>query len=251
MLENFGLRVISERPYELAWPDGGAAWIQDFELEHRDGCSVDIARVGGRLPARPSRASGAATLENDGFNRLVLGAGLERARRSWCCAPTAATCCRPACLQPGVHGAHARGAIPPSPRNLVRLFEARFDPAGAGRARRAQRRRSIVAQIRARPRRGHQPRRRPHPARLPRRWCRPRCAPTSSRTDADGAAQEPTSPSSSTRRRSPICRCRGRCSRSSSTARGSRACTCAWATSRAAASAGRTGARTSAPRSWA
>src|SRR4029077_297 len=36
MLENFGLRVISERPYELAWPEGGAAWIQDFELEHRD-----------------------------------------------------------------------------------------------------------------------------------------------------------------------------------------------------------------------
>ncbi|HJX22568.1 MAG TPA: hypothetical protein VJ454_16340, partial [Steroidobacteraceae bacterium] len=35
MLENFGLRVISERPYELAWPEGGAAWIQDFELEQR------------------------------------------------------------------------------------------------------------------------------------------------------------------------------------------------------------------------
>ena len=45
MLENFGLRVIAERPYELAWPEGGAAWIQDFELEHRDGLSVDIARV--------------------------------------------------------------------------------------------------------------------------------------------------------------------------------------------------------------
>src|SRR6266480_7098221 len=44
MLENFGLRVISERPYELAWPEGGAAWIQDFELEQRDGLIVDIAR---------------------------------------------------------------------------------------------------------------------------------------------------------------------------------------------------------------
>src|SRR6266404_2237701 len=40
MLENFGLRVISERPYELAWPEGGAAWIQDFELEQRDGLIV-------------------------------------------------------------------------------------------------------------------------------------------------------------------------------------------------------------------
>src|SRR6185295_1754966 len=45
MLENFGLRVISERPYELAWPEGGKAWIQDFELEHRERMRVDIPRV--------------------------------------------------------------------------------------------------------------------------------------------------------------------------------------------------------------
>ena len=45
MLENFGLRVISERPYELKWPEGGAAWIQDFELEHRDRLVVDIERI--------------------------------------------------------------------------------------------------------------------------------------------------------------------------------------------------------------
>src|SRR5207253_1098037 len=44
MLENFGLRVIAERPYELAWPEGGSAWIQDFELEHRDAVAIDIAR---------------------------------------------------------------------------------------------------------------------------------------------------------------------------------------------------------------
>src|SRR2546429_4595143 len=45
MLENFGLRVIAERPYELAWPEGGSAWIQDFELEHRDAVVIDIARI--------------------------------------------------------------------------------------------------------------------------------------------------------------------------------------------------------------
>ena len=37
--------MISERPYELAWPEGGSAWIQDFELEHRERLRVDIARV--------------------------------------------------------------------------------------------------------------------------------------------------------------------------------------------------------------
>ena len=54
--------------------------------------------------------------------------------------------------------------------------------------------------------------------------------------------------SSSTRRRSRTCRRPGRSTRSSSTRPGSRACTCASARSPAAACAGRTGARTSAPR---
>ena len=46
MLENFGLRVGAERPYELVWPEGGgSAWIQDFELEHLDALRIDIARI--------------------------------------------------------------------------------------------------------------------------------------------------------------------------------------------------------------
>src|SRR5690606_3099203 len=45
MLENFGLRVIAERPYELSWPEGGPAWIQDFELEQHERLRVDIART--------------------------------------------------------------------------------------------------------------------------------------------------------------------------------------------------------------
>ena len=52
-------------------------------------------------------------------------------------------------------------------------------------------------------------------------------------------------------RRSRACRRRGRRSRSSSTRPTSRACICAAARSRAAACAGPTGARISAPRSWA
>ena len=55
--------------------------------------------------------------------------------------------------------------------------------------------------------------------------------------------------SSSTRRRSPSCRCRGRSTRSGCAGRGSRACTCAAATSPAAGCAGATAGRTSAPRS--
>ncbi|HEV2321742.1 MAG TPA: NAD-glutamate dehydrogenase, partial [Gammaproteobacteria bacterium] len=34
MLENMGVRVISERPYEIDLADGSIVWIQDFELVH-------------------------------------------------------------------------------------------------------------------------------------------------------------------------------------------------------------------------
>ncbi len=74
-MENFGLRVIAERPYELNWPQGGAAWVQDFELEHRDGLTLDIPRV--QAPFKEAFALlWKQQIENDGFHRLLLGAGL-------------------------------------------------------------------------------------------------------------------------------------------------------------------------------
>ncbi len=75
MMENFGLRVIAERPYELAWPGGSPAWIQDFELEHRDGARIDIERIDPLFRVGFS-AVWRGEVENDGFNRLLLGAGL-------------------------------------------------------------------------------------------------------------------------------------------------------------------------------
>src|ERR1700722_10005071 len=69
MLVYFGLRVISERPYELVWPEGGAAWIQDFELEHRERLDIDDASLEANF-----KDAFAATLsgevENDGSTRL-------------------------------------------------------------------------------------------------------------------------------------------------------------------------------------
>src|SRR6185437_7180846 len=57
------------------WPEGGAAWIQDFELEHRDGLAIDIGRIETRFKeALTMTWDGEA--ENDGFNRLLLGADL-------------------------------------------------------------------------------------------------------------------------------------------------------------------------------
>ncbi len=147
MLENFGLRVISERPYELAWPEGGSAWIQDFELEHRDHVSVDIAKVEIDF-TEAFLAAWRSEIENDGFNRLLLVAGLKAREivvlRAYC----------RYLLQTGVPFSQAYmertlAGNPAIARNLVRLFERRFDPDAARAAKGAQRDADkLVAQIR-------------------------------------------------------------------------------------------------------
>ncbi|MFZ0551308.1 MAG: NAD-glutamate dehydrogenase domain-containing protein, partial [Steroidobacteraceae bacterium] len=151
ILENFGLRVIAERPYELAWPEGGAAWIQDFELEHRDGLAIDIGRIEQRFKEALEMTWSADT-ENDGFNRLLLGADLT-AREI--------TVLRAYCrylLQTGVpfsqaYMERALAANPAIAAGLVRLFEARLDPAAQPATTRRGRPRNlaeeIVAQINA------------------------------------------------------------------------------------------------------
>jgi glutamate dehydrogenase len=135
-LENLGLRLISERPYELAGHDGPARWIQDFELELLAGKSLDLAADGGRLTdAITALWQGRA--ENDGFNRLVLGA-----RLSWRETVVLRAYCR-WLLQTGISfsqpymesvlAANARTA-----ERLARLFVTQFDPALSARRREAQ-----------------------------------------------------------------------------------------------------------------
>jgi len=126
MLENFGLRVISERPYELAWPEGGSAWIQDFELEPRDRLRVELAKVETDF-TDAFLAAWRGDVENDGFNRLLLVAGLKAREivilRAYC----------RYLLQTGVPFSQISmertlAGNPAIARNLVRLFERRFDP---------------------------------------------------------------------------------------------------------------------------
>jgi glutamate dehydrogenase len=73
VMENFGLRVIAEQPYEIRWPDGTQARIQDFELAHAT--PFDIGRLGARLTSAIESVWSGAT-ENDGFNRLLPLTGL-------------------------------------------------------------------------------------------------------------------------------------------------------------------------------
>ncbi|MGH8150718.1 MAG: NAD-glutamate dehydrogenase, partial [Steroidobacteraceae bacterium] len=149
MMENFGLRLIAERPYELAWPAGGTAWIQDFELEHR-GARLDLERVE-PLFREAFLAVWRGEVENDGFNRLLLGAGLAAREiavlRAYC----------RYLLQAGIPFSQAYmervlASNAGIARNLLRLFALGLDPRPASRlARRPSARPAALQRATAQP----------------------------------------------------------------------------------------------------
>lgn len=75
MLENFGLRVINERPYEVITAEGDTYWILDFLMTTQDVATDDLADSQERFQTALSQVW-KKELEDDGFNRLVLSTGL-------------------------------------------------------------------------------------------------------------------------------------------------------------------------------
>jgi glutamate dehydrogenase len=146
VLENFGLRVLAERPYAIGGLPAGAAWVQDFELEYGGG-SLDVERAGSRFE-EALLAVWRGELEDDGFNRLLFAADLSGREII-----VLRACCR-YLLQAGVPFSRAsmERALLAAPRIaalLLRLFRESFDPDLAARGREARRRR-LLAQIEAR-----------------------------------------------------------------------------------------------------
>lgn len=74
MMEAMGLRILTEHPYALETP-GGRLFIQDFEVESTVG-EVDVPAVRAAFEEAFER-TWRGQAENDGFNRLVLSAGLD------------------------------------------------------------------------------------------------------------------------------------------------------------------------------
>jgi len=75
VLENMGFRVVDERTYHIAPHDAPDVWFHDMELESAAGQPIDLSAFEKRLEAcfiavMEGRA------ENDGYNALVLAAGL-------------------------------------------------------------------------------------------------------------------------------------------------------------------------------
>ena len=127
LAENLGLRVLSEAPFLLQAPDSDGVALQVLRVETADRSPVDLDKVGTRFAEALERLR-SGTLENDGLNRLVLGAGL--AWRDVAVLRAYAKYLR----QAGIpfsqeYMERALVAYPAIARGAVELFAARFDPA--------------------------------------------------------------------------------------------------------------------------
>jgi glutamate dehydrogenase len=127
MLENMGVKVLSEVPFEVAGRDlAKRIWVHDFAMRLRDGGECDVAEI-----KRPFQEAFAAVwtrrMENDGFNGLVLGAGLTW-REVTVLRAYAKYLRQTAFTFSQEYMEEALRQHPAIARHLARLFLARFDP---------------------------------------------------------------------------------------------------------------------------
>jgi glutamate dehydrogenase len=127
ILENLGLHIVSERPYELHLPDGSSFWIQDFDMIPDVGRELDLEIIRSLFKGAFERALRGDT-DSDGFNRLIIASQMNwrqvKMLRAYC----------KYLLQTGVpfslnYMAETLARYPAIARLLVELFEASFDPA--------------------------------------------------------------------------------------------------------------------------
>jgi glutamate dehydrogenase len=128
VLENMDLRVLSELPHEIRVAgETRPVWIQEFELSTRSGKPIEVDAA--RATFEDAFAHiWAGVMESDGFNRLVLLAGLGWRQvvilRTYCKVLRQAGSSFSQAYMEETLARHAGIA-----QRLVTLFETRFDPA--------------------------------------------------------------------------------------------------------------------------
>jgi glutamate dehydrogenase len=75
MLENMGLKVIAERPYELEFPGGRRAWIQDLELVMQAPTVIKLDALDREIKSAFT-AVWTGRMDSDSFNQLTLTIGV-------------------------------------------------------------------------------------------------------------------------------------------------------------------------------
>jgi glutamate dehydrogenase len=76
IFENMGLRVIGERPYKITLVNNKQYWINDFSMVYSQEMAFEIETIKSIFQETFLHVWN-EDAENDGFNRLVLGAGLS------------------------------------------------------------------------------------------------------------------------------------------------------------------------------
>ncbi len=132
MLEDMGLKVVWEVPYEVRPRGaGGSVWIRDFLLAADDATEIDLAGSESQFRQAFARVW-SGELESDGFNRLVVTAGLDWRE------VTVLRAYGRYLRQVGIafsqeYMAATLDRSPLTAKLLIELFRLRFDPANVGR----------------------------------------------------------------------------------------------------------------------
>ena len=131
LFEHMGFRVISENPHELRRDASDVVWIHDFTMATLDGTKLNVEALRHRFEDA-FLALWNNDAEDDGFNKLLVGADL--AWRQISILRAYAKYLRQAGST--FSGAYVERSVVSNPgiaKLLVQLFERRFDPAGAGK----------------------------------------------------------------------------------------------------------------------
>jgi len=127
MLEDLGLHIVSERPYELKFDEEESIWVQDFDMVYGTGDELDIEAVRESFQQAFENTWRGITI-SDGFNGLILACQLEwrqvKGIRAYC----------KYLLQTGItysqsYMEETLAKHPLMARLLVELFDAMFNPA--------------------------------------------------------------------------------------------------------------------------